>query len=140
MERCGGPGALVGLIALFALLNGALIQVIKAARVLFGLAREGMLPERLGRVHPRTRTPVFATLCATFVVALLAFSLPLATLARATSNVTLVTFALANLALLRVKQRAPAAPGAPSVPAWVPAVGLVLNLALIGFQLTDGFA
>jgi len=137
LERSGGPAALMGVIALFALLNGALIQVIKAARVLFGLAREGILPERLGRIHARTRTPVFATLFATFVVALLALSLPLATLAQATANVTLVTFALANFALLRVKRRGPAPSGVPSVPMWVPAIGLALNVALIGFQLAN---
>ncbi len=137
MERCGGSAGLMGVIALFALLNGALIQVIKAARVLFGLAREGMLPQILARIHPRTRTPLFATVCSTSLVVVLATSLPLATLAKATSNVTLVTFALANLALLRVKARGAAPEGVFSVPAWVPAAGLVLDLGLIGVQLAD---
>jgi APA family basic amino acid/polyamine antiporter len=129
--RCGGPAPLLGVIALFALLNGALVQVIKASRVLYGLAAQGSLPARLGRVHRRTRTPLFATLLATLFAALMAVSLPLATLAATTSVITLVTFALANLALVRLKRRGPAPAAATSFPLWVP---------LLGFALSAGFA
>ena len=32
-----------------------------AARVIYGMARQGDLPGIAGRVHPRTATPLFAT-------------------------------------------------------------------------------
>jgi APA family basic amino acid/polyamine antiporter len=129
--RCGGPAPLLGVIALFALLNGALVQVIKASRVLYGLAAQGSLPAVLGRVHPRTRTPLTATGLATLFAAVMAVALPLATLAETTSVITLVTFALANLALVRLKRRGPGPAGTASVPLCVP---------LLGFALSAGFA
>jgi amino acid transporter len=134
IECSGGPALLIGGVALFALLNGALIQVIKASRVLFGLASQGLLPAHFGRIHQRTRTPLLATAFSTLVVAVLATTLPLATLAETTSVVTLVTFALANYSLVRVKRRGPAPTGCTTVPLWVPIVGLALNLMLLAFE------
>lgn len=140
LERSGGPAGLLGVIALFALLNGALIQVMKSARVLYGLAGERLLPARFGQVHPRTHTPLFATGLATLVVTVLALAVPLASLARATSLVTLVTFALANLALVRVKRREPAPEGATLFPLWVPVTGLLLNGLLLASEVAERVA
>jgi len=134
-ERSGGSGATLGVIALFALLNGALIQVMKSARVLYGLAREGVLPAALGRVHRTRRTPLVATAWVTMVVAALAGALPLAALAEATAVVTLVVFGLANGALLAVKQRDPRPEGALVFPAWLPATGVAVSAALLAAEI-----
>jgi amino acid transporter len=133
-ERCGGSARVLSLVAIFALLNGALIQVMKASRVLFGLAGRGGVPRVFGRVSRRTRTPLVATALSTGVAALLAAALPLETLAQATSLVTLVTFALANLALLRVKRRDPHPAGARVYPAWVPVLGFASTCGLIALD------
>src|SRR5690606_14953233 len=55
----------MGVVAMFAIINGALIQVIMASRVLYGLSSRGQLPAPLARVHPATRTPLIATAVAT---------------------------------------------------------------------------
>ena len=107
----------------------------KAARVLYGLADQGALPAALGRVHPRRRTPVRATLLAAAVTALLALAFPLEELAVLTSLVTLGAFALADLALVVVKRRDPRPPGIRVWPAWVPAAGFAVSLAFAGFEL-----
>jgi amino acid transporter len=133
-ERCGGRPEVLGVIALFALLNGALVQVIKGSRVLYGLARQGTLPEALGRVHPRTRTPLLATGLATAVTAVLALALPLATLAETTSVVTLVTFCLANMSLLVIKRRDPRPENAVTFPMGVPIAGTVVTAGLLIFE------
>ena len=39
-------------IALFALTNGALINMIMASRLIYGMASQGIVPPALGRVHP----------------------------------------------------------------------------------------
>jgi amino acid transporter len=139
-ERCGGSARVLGLIGIFALLNGALVQVIKASRVLFGLAGQGGVPAVFGRVSARTRTPVVATALATAFAAVLAATLPLEALAEATSLVTLSTFALANLALLRVKRRDPHPPGVMIFPGWVPALGFLVTTGLIGIDVVSRFA
>ena len=47
-------------IALFALANGALINLIMASRLVYGMSREGILPRFFGRVHAQRRTPYVA--------------------------------------------------------------------------------
>ena len=44
-------------IALFALTNGALINLIMASRLVYGMSNEGIVPKALGRVHRGRRTP-----------------------------------------------------------------------------------
>ena len=139
-ERSGGSAALLGVIAIFALLNGALIQIIKASRVLFSLAGQFGVPAAFGRINRRTRTPLFATAFSTAFAASLASSLPLDTLAEATSLVTLTTFALANLALLRVKRRDPRPAGVRVFPAWIPLVGFLSTCGLITLDIASRLA
>lgn len=127
----------IGLIALFAVLNGALVLLIRAARVLHGLSARGWLPAGLGRVHPVRRTPMLATAIVTAATLVLALALPLASLARATSAAILVVFCLINLALLRIRRRVPAPTGVRVYPAAVPLVGCVLSLLLLAVQLAE---
>jgi APA family basic amino acid/polyamine antiporter len=134
-ESAGGQREVLGLIALFAMLNGALVQVIKASRVLYGMACQGSLPSLLGRVHPRRRTPVLATGVATAGILVLALGFDLASLATLTSLITLGTFALANLALVLLKVRTSQPPGVFEVPLFVPAVGFAVSFGLAGFEL-----
>lgn len=134
-KATGREPVLIGVIALFAVTNGALVLLIRAARVLHGMSAQGWLPAALGRVHPVLRTPLPATFVATAAALVLALVLPLVSLARATSAAILVVFVLINLALLRIRRRAPAPPGVRTYPAAVPAAGLVLSLLLLGFEL-----
>jgi APA family basic amino acid/polyamine antiporter len=57
--------------------NGALIQVVKSSRVLYGLAQQGELPQGLARIDERTRTPLHAAAVVTLVVLVLALAFPL---------------------------------------------------------------
>jgi len=136
-ERATGhPSTAIPAIALFAIVNGALIQIILASRVLYGLAFRGDLPRWLGRIHPRTRTPVHATVLIATIVAALALWFPLARLAEATSTITLTIFTLVNLALWRLKRRQPTPPDIWQTPYWLPVTGFWISLAamLIGLS------
>ena len=92
-------------IAIVATLNGVIVQIIMASRVLYGLARQGNLPAGLGAVSKVTRTPLVATAVTTALVLILALALPLQHLADLTARLTLVVFALVNLSLVRIKAR-----------------------------------
>lgn len=131
-ERCGGSPVLLTVIALFAMLNGALIQLVKSSRVVYGMGSMGWIPRVWSGIHPRTRTPLRATLLVTGLAAVLALAFPLDQLAAITSRITLTTFALANLALVVLKRRDPAPAGVLAIPVFVPWVGAALSF---GFAL-----
>ena len=136
----GRPPTAISVISLFAVVNGALIQIIMASRILYGMSREGWLHAALGRVHPVRRTPLLATALVTLAVLALALWLPLVTLARATSFITLVAFSLINLALLRIKRRTPRVAGAPCYPLWVPLIGFLTSSGFVLFQVVHYLA
>jgi amino acid transporter len=139
-EAGGGSPHVIGVIGMFAVLNGALIQIIMASRMLYGLADQKLLPAILARVNPRTRTPLVATALATISVLLLAVYFPIEELAETTSLAVLAVFALVNLALLCLKWTGRAAPAAFTVPAAVPAAGFVATLAVITLDLAGRLA
>jgi APA family basic amino acid/polyamine antiporter len=130
----GRKPVIITLIGMFAVVNGALIQIIMASRILYGMSRQGWLPAIIGRVHPITQTPHIATLLVTAAILAFALWLPLLTLARITSFITLLIFSLVNLALVRVKLRDPHPKGVIVYPIWIPAAGLMANLVFIGYQ------
>ncbi len=136
-ERAGGNPAMLSLIALVALLNGALIQIIKASRVVYGLSARGMLPQRLAYIHPRLQTPVMATVLITAMASVFATTLPLASLAELTSIITLCTFAAANFSLIVIKWREQEAPSTFKVPLWIPIAGVIASLALLALRTTQ---
>lgn len=131
-EVAGASPATISAIAIVATLNTILAQLTMAARVIYGLAREGSLPAVLARVHPRTRTPLAATAFVVIAIVPLALLVPLTPLAELTSLATLAVFAIVNLALLRFRYR-----GVESlvphitVPIWVPAIGFATCAAMI---------
>lgn len=122
-------------IAIVATLNGIIVQIIMASRVLYGLARQGNLPAGLGIVSQTTHTPLVATALTSALVLVLALALPLQHLADLTARLTLVVFALVNLSLVRIKTRERA--GGPRTsanfvaPTWVPWAGFVSCVTLL---------
>lgn len=135
----------ITLISLIAISNGALVQVIMGARVLYGLANQGLLPQTLARINPRTRTPVNATCLIAVLVLILALLFPIEALAKITSSILLIVFALVNLALLVIKQREHKTSDArlPQAhvryPALIPVIGFMLCLALLFIPLIQTF-
>lgn len=101
----GGNPLVISLIALFAIINGALIQVIMASRVIYGLANRGQLPRVLASVNPTTQAPLAATAISVLLIGVLAVSGNLVTLAEMTSTTMLAIFAAVNLALWRILSR-----------------------------------
>lgn len=128
----------VVLIGTLAIVNGALIQIIMGARVLYGLANQGNIPAVFGYVHPRFQTPVVATLVIGGVVIVGSVLLPLETLARLASIVILSVFAVVNLSLIVIKRRDDQ-PGKThfEVPIWVPVFGGLSSASLIIFQILE---
>ena len=127
----------ISLIGLVAVVNGALVQMIMGSRVLYGLARQGQVWSAFGTVNQRTRTPINATVAVTGTVLFFALALPLENLARLTSWIVLIVFAIVNLALFVLKMREPSPTGAITVPVWVPAAGFIVSTCFAVFQAIE---
>jgi len=132
----GGLGATAfAVVGTLAVANGVLVQVMALARLFFGVAKRGQLPALLARVHPRTRTPVAATLLAGGLVLAMALFLPFERLLALANLITLAIFALVDLALWRLQRRGPTEPGRFAVPRLLPPVAALLALALVVAEL-----
>jgi len=136
-RAAGGDPRLVGGIAIVAVVNGALVQIIMASRVLYGLGTQGALPAWLARVHPRTRTPLFATGLVGVSMCALGGAFPLGRLAEATAWITLVVFGVVNLALVRLQARSPTPAGSLRVPRWAPIAGAAVSFGVLGSRLVS---
>ncbi|WGW10443.1 APC family permease [Saxibacter everestensis] len=100
----GIPAWLFSLIALVAVANGALLTMIMASRLTFGMAEEGLLPSVLGRVLPKRRTPWVAIVATTLIAMVLVLTGDLAALAETVVLLLLFVFLSTNLAVLVLRK------------------------------------
>ena len=119
-----------GVVAVVATVNGVLIQMIMASRVLYGLADRGHLPNVLATVSARTRTPIVATVLIMAVIALLSLTMPIDALAQWTSQIVLFVFVLVNLSLIRLKWAGQVNGDYFQIPLVVPIWGVITSMAL----------
>jgi amino acid transporter len=104
------------------------------SRVVYGLAKQGLVPEALAKINPRTQTPVFSTCIITGLIVIAAMWLPIETLARATSYLLLLLFCMVNLALVRIKRRDTERLATFTVPIYVPYVGFISCALFLAIQ------
>ena len=132
------PPSVFTLITLFAVANTALVNYITASRLVYGMARQGLLPARLGTVHAGRRTPHLAIAALLLVLAPLALLGSIAELAAATVLLLLAVFVVVNGALLVLQRRKGERPGRFEVPRFVPALGATVCLVLIVVRVGTG--
>jgi basic amino acid/polyamine antiporter, APA family len=80
------------------------------SRIFFVMARDGLLPQRLSTVNPKTGTPVLMTMVTAVVVAAIAAFLPLRDIASLANAGTLVAFIAVAVCMLVLMRRNPARP------------------------------
>jgi len=96
------PTKVFSAIGLLALANGALINMIMASRLLYGMAREGVLPRRLAGLSSRG-TPTAAIALTTAIAAGLIATGDLGSLADTTVLLLLGVFVAVNVAVLALR-------------------------------------
>jgi amino acid transporter len=123
-------------IALFALVNGALINMVMASRLLYGMAQQGVIPRWFGRVHRTRKTPWAGVLLSAAIAGVLVVIGDLETLADTTVLLLLFAFVAVNIAVL-VLRRTPV--DEPHFRAWTafPVLGAVSCAALIIQKLVE---
>jgi basic amino acid/polyamine antiporter, APA family len=106
--RAGAPWfplVVFSVIAMTAVGNTSLINLMMASRLLYGMAKERAIPRAFSAVHERRRTPWFAILCTTAVALALASWSGVRTLGGTTALLLLCVFAIVNLAVLLLRKR-----------------------------------
>jgi APA family basic amino acid/polyamine antiporter len=124
------PEKLFAAIGLLALSNGALINMIMASRLLYGMAQEGVVPRPFARVLPGRRTPWFAILFTSSIAAVLVATGDLGSLADTTVALLVVVFGIVNVCVL-VLRRDRVEHEHFRVPSFVPVIGVGISAALL---------
>jgi APA family basic amino acid/polyamine antiporter len=124
---------LVKIGAIGGLTSTMLVMLLGQSRIFFTMAQDGLLWQWAGKVHPRLRTPWISTIVIGSCVALLAASLPIATLGELTSIGTLFAFTIVCAGVWILRRRQPDLPRpfkTPWVP-FVPIMGMVISLIMM---------
>jgi amino acid transporter len=131
------PPVVFTAITIFAVANTALVNYVTASRLLYGMARQGLLPSGLGKIHAGRRTPHIAIVLLFLVAAALALWGTISQLAAATVLLLLVVFSVVNASLIAVRKRKGEPAGRFQVPLVVPVLGLLVCLLLIGVRVAS---
>lgn len=99
------PVAIFGFITMFAVANTALINMLMASRLVYGMSREHVLPAVLGKVHPSRRTPYIAIgFTSLLAFALITFVGEVPALGGTTALLLLCVFTIVNVAVLVLRK------------------------------------
>ncbi|MER5550129.1 APC family permease [Streptomyces sp. NPDC002793] len=100
----GFPPELFALIALFAVTNSALINIMMASRLCYGMANERILPRAMGRVLAGRRTPWAGIVFVTVLAVGLVSTGEIQGLGDTTSFLLLCVFAVVNISVLVLRK------------------------------------
>ena len=94
-------GAITGMI------SSIMVGQYGQARIWFAMSRDRLLPSAFSRVHPRFRTPAFATIVAGVLVAIPAGLFDVGTLAEMSNLGTLFAFVLVSIGVIVLRYKEP---------------------------------
>jgi APA family basic amino acid/polyamine antiporter len=103
----GWASALVSIAAVAGLTSVILVDLITMTRIGFAMGRDGLLPQPVAKVSPRTGTPVRMTLLFASLVLVMAALVPLEELANLVSIGTLFAFLLVSAAVPVLRRTRP---------------------------------
>ncbi len=133
VDHALGPGAAfwMSIVALFSTGNTILICLIVASRMMYGISRDGSMPEFLSNVHKKTRTPYIAILTTMFASMAFLFAGDLAFIANVTTTSIFVAFVFVNLSVIVLRYREPREKRPFRIPLSIGKVPLTAMLGLI---------
>lgn len=140
--KIGAPGLQIDTVfpflTVFAVANTALINMLMASRLIYGMAQQDVLPRSLGKVLPGRRSPwtaiVFTTVLALALISVVTLdseSSVVGALSGTTALLLLAVFTIVNIACL-VLRRDPTPEGAFRAPTALPVVGALCCAYLLG--------
>ncbi len=121
------------LIALIAITNTALLNMVMASRVVYGMARQGIIPDVLSRTHSSRRTPYVAIIFTTLLALALVTTSTVSDLADTTVMLLLIVFVIVNGSVLLLR-RDPVNHPHFTTPTVLPVLG-ILSCLLVLYQV-----
>jgi amino acid transporter len=125
-------------LTVFAVANTALINMLMASRLIYGMATQDVLPRGLGKVLPGRRTPwtaiIFTTLLALGLIVYVTIDADTSiveALSGTTALLLLCVFTIVNIACLVVRRKSDTTPSF-RAPSWTPLLGAVTSAFLVG--------
>ena len=103
----GAVGNMLGIAAFVALPSVILILLFGQTRIFFVMARDGLLPEGLSKIHPKWKTPYVVTAITGGIVAFAAAFLPVGQLADIANAGTLYAFMMVAIAVMMLRKTDP---------------------------------
>jgi len=119
--------AIVAVGAICGITTVLLVFIFGQTRVFLAMARDGMLPDTLAKLHPQHKTPYIITSITGITVAMLSGILPIGIIAELTNAGTLFAFITASIGVLVLRYTQPTA----RRPFRCPAVTVIAPLAVI---------
>ncbi|RKS84857.1 amino acid/polyamine/organocation transporter (APC superfamily) [Microbacterium sp. AG790] len=111
-----------------------LTLLIGATRIIFAMSRDGLLPQRLAKVHPTRRTPWLISIIVTVVVALVAGLTPVGVLEEMVNIGTLSAFVLVSVGVVVLRRTRPDLPRGFRVP-WSPVLPILAAIICVYLML-----
>nr|MBP7917357.1 amino acid permease [Arenimonas sp.] len=126
-----GIGNAVGIAAIVALPSVVLMMMFGQTRILFTMARDGLMPKAFAKVHPKYHTPHVVTIVTGIAVSLFAAMFPVGALADISNSGTLFAFFVVALGVMVLRKQQPDRPR----PFRTPLLWIVGPLAMAGCAL-----
>jgi APA family basic amino acid/polyamine antiporter len=130
----GGFATLISAGAVAGLTTVVLTLMIGAARVVFAMSRDHLMPRQLGKTHPKWGTPYRLTIGIGIVVAIVAGVTPIGKLEEMVNIGTLAAFTLVSIAVPLLRKSRPDIKRSFTVP-WNPVIPIVAALICIYLML-----
>lgn len=132
----GTVGNMLGIAAFVALPSVILILLFGQTRIFFVMARDGLLPDSLSKIHPKWKTPYVVTAITGGVIAFAAAFLPIGKLVDIANAGTLYAFMMVAIAVLILRRTEPGRERSFRTPlVWLVAPATIVGCIFLFFNL-----
>jgi len=124
-----------GMVSTIAALNATTFS---SARVAFAMGRHYNLPHKLSAIHPKFKTPYVSVILSAVIMAVMAYALPLGSIAQASGVIFLLLFTQVNISVITIRKmygdKLDYGYKTPFFP-YIPIIGIVLMIGLALYLL-----
>ena len=124
-----------GIVSTLAALNATTFS---SARVAFAMGRHYNLPHKLSAIHPKFKTPYISIIISSTIMVVMAYALPLDSIAQASAVIFLLLFTQVNISVITIRKmygdKLSYGFKTPFFP-YVPIIGIILKIGLALYLL-----